>query len=383
MRRLLFLLVTLATLLVAGPAVAQPVEPSPEELRALAELLRDPAIQSWLQAQAEGAPAGAPQASAATGEAAAVHQMMAGRLDVMRAFLHELAAAVPMLPGELSRAWTRLYAETQEHGLLSVMVLLVVFAALGFGLEWLFWWATTRFRTRMIAARLETTPDRLRAVGLRAAYGVGVLLAFAVGSIGAFLLFEWPRLLKEIVLAYLLVFLLVRLVLVLGRILLAPGAERFRIIPMATPSARFWFVWATVLVGWFFFVQVTLDLLAVLGVSGPAVYLVGLACGVVLVGLTLYVVWRHPVRASGEPQAASIGSAPGCCRSMSSSSGCCCSPARSPRSTSASLCCCCRLRCGALISQWRTRCARRVAPRPTPCRRSLRSPSSAACAPRF
>jgi hypothetical protein len=103
------------------------------------------------------------------------------------------------------------------------------------------------------------------------------------------------------VLAYLLVFLIVRLVLVLGRFLLAPGAERFRIVPMATPSARFWFVWSTVLVGWFFFVKVTLDLLTALGVSRPAAYLVGLACGVVLVGLTLYVVWRHPERESGEP----------------------------------------------------------------------------------
>ena len=170
---------------------------------------------------------------------------------------------------------------------------------------------------------------------------------------------SWPPLLKQIVLAYLLVFLIVRLVLVLGRILLAPGAERFRVIPMATSSARFWFVWTTVLVGWFFFVQVTLDLLAVLGVSRSAGYLVGLACGVVLVGLTLYVVWRHPARRRRRAgRAAGIGSAPGCCRSTSSSSGCCCSPARRPRSTSASSCCCCRSRCGASISRSLTCCAR-------------------------
>jgi small-conductance mechanosensitive channel len=126
------------------------------------------------------------------------------------------------------------------------------------------------------------------------------LLAFAIGSVGAFLLFEWPPLLKQIVLAYLMVFLIVRLVLVLGRFLLAPGAERFRLIPMATPSARFWFVWSAVLVGWFAFVRITLDVLALLGVSRPAGYLIGLLCGVVLVGLSLYVVWRHPDRESGE-----------------------------------------------------------------------------------
>jgi moderate conductance mechanosensitive channel len=299
MRQVLFVLITLAGLLAVAPVLAQPPQPDAEQLHALAELLRDPEIQRWLQAQAEGVPAGAPQASAAAGDAAMVHQVMAGRLDAMRTFLRALAAEVPLLPDELHRAWALLRAETQEYGLLSVVVLLGVFAALGFGLEWLFWAATSGLRARMIASDLTTTRERVRAIGLRTAYGVGVLLAFAAGSIGAFLLFEWPPLLKEIVLAYLLVFLSVRLALVLGRILLAPGAERFRVIPMATPSARFWFVWSTILIGWFLFVRVTLDLLAMLGVSSAASYLVGLLCGVVLVGLTLYAVWRHPARESG------------------------------------------------------------------------------------
>ena len=299
MRRGLFLIVTLAGLLIAGPVLPQPAEPSPEELRTLAELLRDPAIQSWLQAQAEGTAPGADQAPAAA-ESSTARQIIAGRIEAMRAFLRQLAAAAPTLPEELRRAWTLLYAETQERGLLSVALLLAVFAALGFGLEWLFWWATTGIRTRFIARRFETKRDRLRAVGRRASYGLGVLLAFAVGSVGAFLLFEWPPLLKEIVLAYLMVFLIIRLVLVLGRFLLAPGAERFRVIPMATPSARFWFVWSAILVGWFAFVRMTLDVLALLGVSRPAGYLIGLLCGVVLVGLSLYVVWRHPERESGE-----------------------------------------------------------------------------------
>ena len=226
--------------------------------------------------------------------------MMAGRIDTIHAFLRELAAAAPTLPEELRRAWTLLYAETQERGLLSVALLLAVFPALGFGLEWLYWWAGTGIRTRFLARRFETKGERLRAVGRRAFYGLCVLLAFAIGSVGAFLLFDWPPLLKEIVLAYLMVFLIVRLVLVLGRFLLAPGAERFRVIPMATPSARFWFVWSAILVGWFAFVRITLDVLAALGVSRPAGYLVGLLCGVVLVGLSLYVVWRHPDRESGE-----------------------------------------------------------------------------------
>jgi moderate conductance mechanosensitive channel len=298
-RRLLLVIVAFG-LLCAGPVVAQPAappEPSPAELKELAALLRDPAIQAWLQAQAEQ-PAAATEPAAS--EPAAARHAMASQLDRMRAFLRSLVAAIPRLPGELAGAWQTLAADMmQRRAALDVALLLAAFVALGLGLEWLYWWATPGLRARMIATRLETVRDRLRAVVGRAAYGLGVLLAFATGSVGAFLLFEWPPLLKEIVLGYLMVFLIFRLVLVLGRFLLAPGAERFRIVPMATESARFWFVWSAVLVGWFAFVNITLDVLAILGVSEPARYLVGLACGVVLVALTLFVVWRHPERESG------------------------------------------------------------------------------------
>jgi hypothetical protein len=81
-------------------------------------------------------------------------------------------------------------------------------------------------------------------MGVRSTYGLLMLLVFAIGSIGAFLLLDWPPLLQQIVLGYLAVLLIVRLVLVLGRFLLAPGAERFRLVPMVTATARFWCVWS-------------------------------------------------------------------------------------------------------------------------------------------
>jgi small-conductance mechanosensitive channel len=298
MRRLLFILITAIGMLAAGPAPAQSSDPSPEKVRALTELLRDPAIQTWLQAQAAREPVGAERAAA--NESMSIQQIIAARIDAMRGFMRELAAAVPTLPSELRHAWATFSTDFQDRGPLGAVALLAGFAALGLGLEWLFWWATAGFRRRLIATHLDTVNDRLRAVWIRSVYGVGVLLAFAVGSIGAFLLFDWPPLLKQIVLAYLLVFLIVRLTLVLGRIILAPGAERFRIVPMATVTARFWFIWSAILVGYYFFVKATLDLLTTLGVARPAGYLVGLVCGIVLLGLTLFVVWRCPTTDGSE-----------------------------------------------------------------------------------
>src|SRR5262245_14232057 len=291
---LLIVMIVLAGLLVGRSELAQAApEPSPEKLRALTDLLRDPSIQAWLQTQAKGTPPVSEQNPTVT-RAANFQEVIVGHIDATRRFVRELAAEAPRLPGELLQAWSTLSAEIQERGPLSVLALLGLFAVLGFGVEWLFWWATTGFRRSMIAMSLESPEQRLHATSTRTIYGMGVLLAFAIGSVGAFLLFDWPPVLKEVVLGYLLAFLVIRLTLVAGRIVLAPGAERFRMIPMADAAARFWFIWSGILVAYFSIVKVTFDLLPMLGVSRIGDSLFGVLCGIGLLGLALYVVWRYP-----------------------------------------------------------------------------------------
>ncbi|TXH31671.1 MAG: mechanosensitive ion channel [Rhodospirillaceae bacterium] len=295
---------------VAGAAGAE--SPSPEKLRQLTDLLGDPAIQSWLRAQAQsqsqpqsparsaGQSAPAPGEAAESGggmgamPAAMPQHMVAGWLDAIQAFIRQTAAAIPTVPEEMRKAWTILSFDIEEHGLFSIVLLLGVFVALGAGLERIYWWLTTGFRKRMIATPLRSVHDRLRIAGIRVIYGLGVLAAVALGSVGAFLLFDWPPLLREIVLAYLLLFLIVRLVLILGRIILAPGAERFRLLPMATVTAQFWFVWSAVLTGYFYFVKFSLGLLKTLGMSRSALDVIALASGIGLLVLALFVVWRCP-----------------------------------------------------------------------------------------
>ena len=89
--------------------------------------------------------------------------------------------------------------------------------------------------------------ERMRAIGLRLAFGLSEVVIFGLGSIGAFLAFDWPPLLRQVVLAYLVAAVVLRLVLVLGRFLLAPDgggpqdADRFRVVPLSAGAARFWF----------------------------------------------------------------------------------------------------------------------------------------------
>ena len=298
MRRLLLAAATLIVLLLAPAAGAQTPAPSPEQIRQLSELLRDPAIQGWLQAQAATPVEAVPIETVPAPPAMqpGMQNALAARIADIRAFLVELAGGLPQLPDELARAWLILTLEFEDQGLGQLLLYLVVFVALGSGVEALYRWLTTSARRRIVTAPVATARDRLRVTGLRLAYGLGLILAFALGSVGAFLVFDWPILLKEILLSYLMVVLVVRLTLVLARLVLAPGGERFRMVPMATRTAWYWTIWSAVLAGWFAFVNVTLPLLATFGVSRAGWYSVGLICGIVLLVLALLAVWRQPGR---------------------------------------------------------------------------------------
>src|SRR4029453_19002966 len=100
----------------------------------------------------------------------------------------------------------------------------------------------------------------------------------------------------------------VRLALVIARVLLAPGGrydhdiERFRVIPMSTAAARFWYRRLGLLVAWFAFGWVTLVLLDVLGFSPDARHLVAYILGLGLLGIALEMVWRRPRAAPGDVQ---------------------------------------------------------------------------------
>ena len=95
-------------------------------------------------------------------------------------------------------------------------------------------------------------------------------------------------------LTYLIVVLAVRLTLVGGRLVLAPGAERFRLLPMSSATARYWLVWSAVLVGAFYFAKGTFRLVPVLGATLAARTLVGIVVSIILLGLALVALWRRP-----------------------------------------------------------------------------------------
>jgi hypothetical protein len=209
-----------------------------------------------------------------------------------------LAAAFPRLPSELERARIILSLEFEEHGLIGILFLIAVFIGVGFACAWAYWYFTTGFRNWIIATEIVTVGDRLRAMVARLAFGTGWALSFAIGSIGAFLCFSWPPLLREIVLGYLVAFLCVWLARIVGRFLLSAGggpAARFRIVPMSDAAAKFWQRRLVMAVGVLAFAWVTIGLLKTLGVSPAGLLIISYVASTFLLILGLETIWRAPV----------------------------------------------------------------------------------------
>ena len=282
------------------PAAGTP----PHQVELLLDLLRDPAVQRWLEQQPEvGKTAETETPTAATPPQPSMTGYFAQRLEYLRNNLALLGAEFPLLPDELNRAWIILSLEFEEHGLIAILILIAIFVGVGFLCVWGYWRLTTGFRNWLIGSEIKSVGDRLRAMMARLAFASGWALSFAVGSVGAFLCFTWPLLLREIVLGYLVAFLCVWLARIVAGFLLAPGggrAARFRIIPMSDPAAKFWQRRIIIAVGVLAFAWVTLGLLRTLGVSPVGLKIMSYIAGVFLLGLGLEVIWRRP---TAEPTA--------------------------------------------------------------------------------
>ncbi|HUK09482.1 MAG TPA: mechanosensitive ion channel family protein [Stellaceae bacterium] len=274
----------------AAPAKGSDKEvTTPTKIDELMGLLADPAVRDWLERQhaAEAAHEAAPSAETTP------LSYFDSRVSATREHIVALFGALPDLPNQFERAVGLLQADIPQRG--TVLLMVIVFGALGSGVEWLYRKTTQKIRQRLDALPMETVHDRLRLVAARFAFAFGVVVAFAIGSIGPFLALDWPPLLREIVIGYLVALLVTRIAVVVGRFLLAPDAERFRLFPTDTVAARFWCRRLAVFVGWFAFGWVTVDLLSSLGFSVEGRQLVAYVLGLGLLAIALESTWRRPV----------------------------------------------------------------------------------------
>lgn len=307
-----------AFLAFVAPAAAQTGAPpapaaEPDKVAQFLQLLDDPAVKQWLseQIKAPTLPAASPPAAAQTPPADGMQpSMVSSSLDRIKAHVERLIAAIPGLPQKFERARNILSLEFADRGIWGIALLVAFFIAVGFGLSYIALKLTRPLRLWTIAMPRTTPQGRVKKLGGRFLFVMIMIGAFILGSAGAFSLFEWPPLLREIVLAYLSAAIVIWTVRMLLRFALLPpqleveNSWQVRALPMRDKRAAHWYIWISIITAVFVLVGATFALLPTLGFGNVDILALSLPVDLVLLGLGLAAVWLRPrlvVREGQEP----------------------------------------------------------------------------------
>lgn len=288
-------------------ASAQAVAPDPvqaEKVQQFFDLVEDPQVRAWLLSAK-------PEASVATATIVAVEPISyAGFATTFRAQAARLLEGLRAFPAETGKAAAVLQAELDASGSARPIFFVLAFVAAGLAAQWFFWWISRGWRAWIASLQVTTPRDKLVAISVRLVWATCYVLAFALGSIGFFLAFAWPPLVREIVVGFLFAVVIFRLARVTFDFLLAPpgsaglaNAERFRVVPVTDQAAAHWAKRLGYIVGWYAFGSVTVHLLTTLGFGDNSRQVAAYALGIVLLVLGVEAVWNRPATSHSMEQA--------------------------------------------------------------------------------
>ena len=299
-------------LLLAGPAQAQsPAAAPPEKVKQLFELLDDPSVKAWVaeqRTQGAGSPevpaaAGAPPAGPPADAAAAPGQMntmASSTLDRIKHHIEKIVRTLPSLPGQFARVRANTMGDMSSKGPAGILVLVAIFIAAGLALTWAIYKLTRPFRLWVIAQPKDTPIGRAKKIGGRTLYSSMMIGSFALGSAGAFMLFDWPMLIREIVLTFLMAAVFTWAVRVYVSAMLVPSfmkvehAIEVRALPITNEVADHWFYWLPRIVGVFAFFAAAFVLLPGLGIDQDGMMVLSVGADFILLLLFLLAIWRRP-----------------------------------------------------------------------------------------
>jgi small-conductance mechanosensitive channel len=259
---------------------------SPEEVKALLQLLANENVVRWLQNELD---AKAPQSAANT--SGNMKAAMARRLQQLRTRAADVMQAVtdlPALPASLQQRWQS--GMTAVDTLRSVIYLLI-FLFIGFGLEWLYWcYASLKLHQLELSdvSGLKASAERASTVGL---LRLGGATLFSLGCVGTFLFFDWAELAGQVVLSVLFVAVSLRILLVASRVVFAPASEHLRMVPMSTPMARRCVFWIFVIAAVGLITRITADTFTELGINNSARISVYFLASAALAAVIIVAIW--------------------------------------------------------------------------------------------
>ncbi|MBY5807390.1 mechanosensitive ion channel family protein [Rhizobium leguminosarum bv. trifolii] len=296
-----FLTVVFSTLLLASANAASAAEPtnSSAPIRVIIELPNDDSGRALVNRIVPGNQEPA-QPIAVSQEAAPAS--IATSLQDLRQRLLTLVDAVPTLPGQIQSA-IRVFQTDDRIEPVGLILAVILFVAGGFVAQRLAWWSGRGLLHFVLNAPADTVRQRIKLHAARLSMGLLALVGYLIGSLGAFILFPWPAVFRDIALILLSAALMVRLGVLVGRIVIAPGARlpHMRLLTLVTSLAWFWYYWllgivAVLAAGWG-----TIEVIGTIGASPILADLFTAAwLGVVSIAL-IVMIWLRHFRSDGRP----------------------------------------------------------------------------------
>ncbi|MGR8924116.1 mechanosensitive ion channel domain-containing protein [Rhizobium leguminosarum] len=296
-----FVAVVFSTLLLASANPASAAEPtnSSAPIRVIIELPNDDSGRALVGRIVPGNQEPA-QPVAVTQEAAPTS--IATSLQDLRQRLLTLVDAVPTLPGQIQSA-IRVFQTDDRIEPVGLILAVILFVAGGFVAQRLAWWSGRGLLHFVLNAPADTVRQRIKLHAARLSMGLLALVGYLIGSLGAFILFPWPAVFRDIALILLSAALMVRLGVLVGRIVIAPGARlpHMRLLTLVTSLAWFWYYWllgivAVLAAGW-----ATIEVIGTIRASPILADLFTAAwLGVVSIAL-IVMIWLRHFRSDGPP----------------------------------------------------------------------------------
>ena len=228
--------------------------------------------------------------------------MAAEELTSLRTRAETLVGAIPRVPRDIADGFGTFRAMGNRLHLPYLFLAFAFFTGCGYAMRRAAFWATRGLLQRIFDAPGVTALDRVRILGMRLSMSFFILTATLLGSIGAFLVFPWPPVFREALLSMLMVFLLYGAAVAFGRVVIAPGArfDYFRVLPISTPLAYFWFralitFVLTAGISWAF-----VTVLGLIGVAATARDVIASGLFGLLVAMAITVIWLR-VNKTDEP----------------------------------------------------------------------------------
>ena len=290
---------------------------TPADVQQLIELLRKPSVQEWLAKEAPATGAEGAAATAATPATPAPPETLAQKAKTeeanlardfrrwvagIRTHVAAIRDAAVRLPSEMAVIGQSLATEIAAKGFWQILLFAIGLLVLGYGCQQAYWSGTRAWRKHVLAIPLDSVGNRLKVVGQRLSYNLLWLVSFAVGSLGALLLFSWPPYLKGVLTGTFLIIITVLLWSALAKFILSPNNAKLRVFPVSDASAHHWSRWWVILLGWLFGGTIAMQVLQDFDIDRPERLPLAYALGLILFVLAMIALWRRPVLSSPDPE---------------------------------------------------------------------------------